>query len=105
GECEEHAECDDLQHISAHHGLNHVRGENVHNGFDETLGMSLADCPQNVGVVGGESHASAGLCEIDDCQSDHECRCGNNLEIDQRLNSHAPHLAERTRACDSHHNG
>jgi len=77
----------------------------MHDGFDESLGMSLADCPEYVVAGCGESYACAGLCEIDNCQSDHERRCGNDLEKDQRLNSHAPHLAKRTGACDSHHNG
>src|SRR5436190_21836862 len=67
--------------------------------------MSLADCLENVGAGCGESHAGAGLCEINNCQSNHEGGCGDDLEIDQRLNSHAPYLPERTGARDSHHNG
>ena len=43
GEREEHAERDDLQYIATHHSLDHARGENVHDRFNESLWMSLAD--------------------------------------------------------------
>src|SRR5262249_59117337 len=50
GECEEHAECDDLQYIAAHHGLDNTGGKHVHDWFDQSLRMSLSDCLKDVVV-------------------------------------------------------
>jgi hypothetical protein len=51
-----------------------------------------------------EFHSDARLGEIYNGQSDEQRRCGNDLEIEERLESHAPHLSERTGTRDSHYN-
>jgi hypothetical protein len=44
----------------------------VHDRFDHSLRMTVADCLKDVGVGGGEGDSGARLCEIDYCQSNDE---------------------------------
>jgi hypothetical protein len=67
--------------------------------------MTLLNRFHHVGARCGKNDAYARLREIHNCQSNEERGCGYNLEIDQRLDSHAPHLLKRTGARDSDHDG
>ena len=74
-------------------------------GFDESFRMTLLNSFNGVDVRGDQSHASSGLDEIDNGQSDYQ-RCGrNNLEINQGFDAHAPNFPKRTCPSDSCDNG
>src|SRR2546423_5882534 len=104
GECENHAEYDDLQNVAAHHGVNHTGRKYVHDSLDESFRMTLLNGFDGVDVRGGESHARPGLGEIDYSQpNEQRCR-GDDLEIDQRFDSHAPHFPKRACASDTNYN-
>ena len=62
----------------------------MHNRFDQRLGMTLTDCFCHVGVAGHERHAYTRLCEIHDDQPDGERGGGDDLEVNDRFNTHAP---------------
>ena len=52
-----------------------------------------------------EGDTSSGFCEVHDHQPDDECSRCDNLEKDQRLQSHASNLFQRAGASDSSDNG
>ncbi len=68
-----------------------------------------------VGGVAGDSggiepgdvdvHAAAGMQEVDRDEAGDQSDGGDDLEVDERLDSHAAHLAQVSHARDADHNG
>ena len=105
GQREDHGEDNDLKHIAVHHRFDHARRKNVHKRFDPGLGMRLSDRFDDVDVAGSERYADAWPGEIDDRQSNEKRRGGDDLEINQRFDSHASDFSKRAGAGDSDDNG
>ena len=78
-------EGDDLENVAARHGVDHARGENVGDDFEQRLGMSLRNGIDDFVRSGNQLDAHARLGQVDDCESDRERRGGGDLEIDDRL--------------------
>ena len=102
---EEHAERHDLQNVAANHRFNDAGRKRVDDRFDQGLRMRLLDRFDNGCVCCIESHPDARFGEIHDRQADEQRGRGDDLEIDQRLNSHAPDLLQGTGTRDSDHDG
>src|SRR5260370_16382312 len=105
GEREQHTESDDLENVAAYHRVDHARRKRVHNRFDQRFGMALLDRLDDVDVAGRESYASSGLSEIHNRKSDEQRRGGDDLEINQRFDSHPSDLFQCAGTGDADHDG
>ena len=75
----EDREGDDLKHVAARHRVDHARGENVGNDFEQRLGMGLRNGIDDFVRSGNQLDAHARLGQIDDGEPDRERGGGGDL--------------------------
>ena len=64
----------------------------MHDRFHQCLGMRLPDRLDHIGVARSERDPGSGSREIHNRQSNEECRGCDDLEVNERFDSHAPDL-------------
>ena len=77
----------------------------MHDCFDQSFRLGLPDHFDDVDVTGRESHAGARLRKIHNRQSDEKCRGRDDLEINERFDSHSADLFQGAPARDADDDG
>ncbi len=88
---EQNAEHDDLQHVPLGHGLGDILRKRVQDRFRG--GLRLGGHPRGFDH-GGYRDADPGARQVDRREPDEQRDRGHDFEIDDRLEPHAPHLAQ-----------
>ena len=107
-ESEQDREEQNLQDLAFREGPDHSVGDDVHKEFDRALlpGLGRIDLDRlGIDRSGVHVHADAGLKDIDHDQANDQRNRGEDLEIDERLQSDAADLLHILHAGDAMHDG